>query len=268
MRMKSLFVTMFGLAVAGGSVMVARDFLGDTSSAALAVEEPQTATVLVARSDVEFGLPLEAHMIGTQQWPRDAVPAGAFTSLDQVVPGAGVEPRRAKARLYAGEVLLHSKVSDFGEKVTIVQRLGENTRAMAIRVNAETAVGGFVTPGDFVDIVLTQGGGETLRAVTILQNIRVIGVDQTSEEAKDRPEIARTITVEVSPEQGQKLALAQQAGTLSLTLRTLDRVVDAPLDMVELRDLLQEKSPVEDTQPKKPQIMIRRGVDVEAVDIN
>jgi pilus assembly protein CpaB len=192
MRMKSLFVTMFGLAVAGGSVMVARDFLGDTSSAALAVEEPQTATVLVARSDVEFGLPLEAHMIGTQQWPRDAVPAGAFTSLDQVVPGAGVEPRRAKARLYAGEVLLHSKVSDFGEKVTIVQRLGENTRAMAIRVNAETAVGGFVTPGDFVDIVLTQGGGETLRAVTILQNIRVIGVDQTSEEAKDRPSPSRS----------------------------------------------------------------------------
>jgi pilus assembly protein CpaB len=268
MRVRSLFVTLLGLAVAGGSVVVARDYLGDTSSAALAVEEPQTTAVLVVRSDIDFGLPLEAQMIGTQEWPRDAVPAGAFTSLDQVIPTAGQEPRRAKTRLFAGEILLRSKISDFGEKVTIVQRLGENTRAMAIRVNAETAVGGFVTPGDFVDIVMTQGGGDELRALTILQNIRVIGVDQTSEEATDQPEVARTITVEVTPEQGQKLALAQKAGTLSLTLRTLDGVVDAPLDMVELRDLMQEKSPVEDTEPKKPQITIRRGTEVEEVDIN
>jgi pilus assembly protein CpaB len=254
--------------MAGTAVFVAREYLGDTSSAALAEVEPVTVTVLVARSDVDFGLPLEAQMIGTQEWPREAVPAGAFTSLEQIIPRQGQEPRRAKTRLFAGEVLLRSKISDFGEKVTIVQRLGENTRAMAIRVSAETAVGGFVTPGDYVDIVMTQGSGDTLRALTILQNIRVVGVDQTSEEATDTPEVARTITVEVTPEQGQKLALAQQAGTLSLSLRTLDNVVDAPLDMVELRDLMQEKSPVEDTEPKKPQIVIRRGTEVEEVDIN
>jgi len=268
MRIRSLLSTVLGIAIAGGSVYFAREFLGDTSNAALALEEPQTSLVLVARSDIEFGVPLEAHMIGAQEWPRDSVPSGAFTSLEQVVAGQGAEPRRAKTRLYAGEVLLRSKVSAFGEKVTIVQKLGENTRAMAIKVNAETAVGGFVTPGDFVDIVLTQGNNETLRAVTILQNVRVIGVDQKSEDSMDNPNVARTITVEVTPEQGQKLALAQQAGTLNLTLRTLDGVVDAPLDMVELRDLLQEKSPVEDDTPKKPQIVVRRGVEVQAVDIN
>lgn len=268
MRARSIFVTLIGVAVAGGSVFAAREYLGDASNAAVALEEPQMVTVMVARSDIEFGVPIEAHMIGTHEWPSSAIPAGAFTDLDQLVARDGQEPRRARTRLFAGEVLLRSKISNFGEKVTIVQKLGENTRAMAIKVNAETAVGGFVTPGDFVDIVLTQGSGKDLRAVTILQNVRVIGVDQQSEESLDNPNVARTITVEVKPEQGQKLALAQKAGTLSLTLRTLDSVVDEPLDMVELRDLLQEKSPVEDDQPKKPQIMVRRGIEVEAVDIN
>ncbi len=268
MRTKPIFIALVGVAIASGSVFAAREYLGDMTNAANAVEEPQMATVLIARADIEFGVPIETHMLSSQEWPRDAVPPGAFTSLDQVIAGSGQEPRRARTRLYAGELLLKSKVSEFGEKVTIVQKLGENTRAMAIRVNAETAVGGFVTPGDFVDIVLTQGRSDTIRAVTILQNIRVIGVDQKAEESLDNPNVARTITVEVSPDQGQKLALAQQAGTLSLTLRTLDSVVDEPLDMVELRDLLQEKSPVEDDQPKKPQIVVRRGVETEAVDIN
>lgn len=267
MRLGSFFITIFGIAVAGGSVFLAKDYLNDTTGAANAMVDAEMVSVLVAHSNIAFGVPIEAQMIGTQEWPRAAVPAGAFTSLDQVIGGQNREPRRAKGNLFAGEVLLASKVSDFGEKVTIVQKLGANTRAMAIRVNAESGVGGFVTPGDFIDIVMTQTGNGTMSAVTILQNIRVIGVDQQAEETANQPDIARTITVEVTPEQGQKLALAQRAGQLSLTLRTLDGVIDAPLDMVEMRDLLQEKSPVE-SQPKKPQIVVRRGTSVESVDVN
>jgi pilus assembly protein CpaB len=180
---------------------------------------------------------------------------------------AGTEPRRAKARLYAGEVLLAPKISGYGEKVTIVQKLGENTRAMAIQVDAVTAVGGFVTPGDYVDILLTSTGQNGLQAVTILQNVRVIGVDQQSEEDLNQPVVVRTITVEVTPEDGQKLALAQRAGTLSLTLRTLDKVVDKPIDRIDLRDLMQEKSPVEAAE-KKPTVTVRRGTETEEVEVN
>ena len=125
-------------------------------------------------------------------------------------------------------------VSGFGEKVTIVQALAPGHRAMSIKVNAETGVGGFVTPGDRVDILLTQGRNETLKTVTILQNARVIGVDQTADTRADSPEIARTVTVEVSPEEGQRLALAQSAGTLSLTLCTLEATNDAPLESIGL----------------------------------
>ncbi len=167
---------------------------------------------------------------------------------------------------YRGNGRAEKPVTNFGEKVTLVQKLGENTRAMAIEVDAVTAVGGFVTPGDWVDIVLTQGARMDLRAVTILQNIRVIGVDQQSEELSDQPEIARTITVEVTPQQGQRLALAQKAGTLSLTLRTLDGVEDEPMEMVRLRDLLQEEGPTEEVETQ-PTVRLNRGTESEVVII-
>lgn len=267
MRIRSLMTTIFGVAIAGGSVFLAKDYLQDSGGSAIAAADSGMVEVAVAQKAIEFGQPIEQHLIRLQQWPRNALPRGSFTTLEGLLPGEGINPRRAKDRIFEGEVILAAKLSTFGEKVTIVQKLGVNTRAVAIKVDAVTAVGGFLTPGDFVDIVLTQGRDRELRAVTILQNIRVIGVDQQSEELKDQPEVARTITVEVTPDEGQRLALAQKAGTLSLTLRTLDGVSDKPLDMVELRDLMKEKSPVEEAE-KAPTIKIRRANTVELVEVN
>ena len=267
MSFKSLFVTIFGVAVAGGSVFLAKENLLDTSGAAIAAPKYDLVEVIVAGANIEFGQLIERHMLSVQEWPREAVPAGAYIDFAKILPAEGVKPRRAKGRLYEGEIMLGQKLSEFGEKVTIVQKLGVNTRAMSIKVDAETAVGGFVTPGDFIDIVLTHGRADRLRAVTILQAIRVIGVDQQSEDTKDQPEIARTITAEVTPDQGQRLALAQKAGTLSLTLRTLDGVIDEPLQMVDLHDLLQEKSPVEEGTAS-PTVKIRRGNTLEVIELN
>ena len=267
MRIGSIITTFAGLAIAGGSVFIAREQLLQGDGSAVASAAPEYTEIVVANQNIQFCQEIEPHLVRLQRWPSDALPAGAIIDMTQVLPEEGDGSRRAKANMVSGEVVLVSKLSGFGEKVPITQKLGENTRAMAIKVDAVTAVGGFVTPGDFVDIVLTQGRASDIRAVTILQNIRVIGVDQQSEEQVDSPEIARTITVEVTPLDGQKLALAQKAGTLSLTLRTLDGVVDEPLDMVDLRDLLREKSPVEEAA-KAPTIKVRRAGAVEVVDIN
>lgn len=267
MRTRSIFVAMLGIIVAGGSVFAARELLSVNSASALNDESPELVDVIVAGRDIPFGKVIEAHMLTTIAWPRQAVPAGVFTDYTLLVPENGQEARRTKRALSQGELLLVSKVSDFGEKVTIVQTLGKNTRAMAIKVDAETAVGGFVTPGDTVDVVMTQGKDSNMRAVTIMQNIRVIGVDQDSDEQSDTPEIARTVTVEVTPDQGQKLALAQKAGSLSLTLRTLDAAIDEPMDSIRLSDLLREKSPVPEEE-KSATITVRRGTVVQVVEIN
>lgn len=267
MRTRSIFVAFLGLAVAGGSVFAAREFLNVVPASALNDNSEKLVNVIVAGKDIPFGKTIEAHMLTTIAWPRAAVPAGVFTDYSLLIPDNGQEPRRAKRALSQGELLLKSKVSRFGEKVTIVQTLGANTRAMAIKVDAESAVGGFVTPGDTVDVVMTQGKNGNMRAVTIMQNIRVIGVDQDSDEQSDTPEVARTVTVEVTPDQGQKLALAQKAGELSLSLRTLDAAVDEPLDSVRLSDLMREKSPVPDDTANAT-ITVRRGVKAEIVEIS
>ena len=268
MRTRSIFVALLGLAVAGGSVFAAREFLNVTPVAALNNEAPELVSVIVAGKDIPFGKEIEAHMLTTISWPRSAVPSGVFTDYSRLIPQDGQEARRAKRALSQGELLLMSKVSKFGEKVTIVQTLGVNTRAMAIKVDATTAVGGFVTPGDRVDIVMTQGKSTNMRAVTIMQNIRIIGVDQISDEQSNTPEVARTITVEITPAQGQKLALAQKAGSLSLSLRTLDAAIDEPLDSVRLSDLMREKSPVVEDKTTSTRIKVRRGTDIKIVEIS
>lgn len=244
MRVSSILIVVMGFGVAGGSVYAARDYL-ETQARATAEGQVATVAVLVAARDIPLGQPIEPHMVTTQNWPADAVPLGVFTDPAGLLPGDDQEPRRAMRAIAQGELMTAARVSDWGEKVTIAQTLGENTRAMAINVDAQTAVGGFVTPGDSVDIVMTQGGGEGLRAVTILQNIRVIGVDQDSREDSDAPVVARTVTVEVTPEQGQRLALAQQAGRLSLSLRDPNAAEDMDLPAISLNDLLMIEPPPE-----------------------
>lgn len=268
MDFRSIFVALIGVAVAGLSAYGAREYMNAQSAAAAAVDPAsELVTIIVASQDIGFGQPIQPQLLRYEYWPRKALPPGAFTEIAKLIAPNGGQPRRTKYALAAGDLILASKVSEFGEKVTLVQNLGPNSRAMAIKVDAETAVGGFVTPGDSVDILLTQGNSDTLRSVTILQNIKVLGVDQDSNQQSDEPGVARTVTVEVSPEEGQKLALAQKAGSLSLTLRTLDSVIDQPLDFTSLQDLMQDKSPVPVTS-KKETVTIRRANVVETVEIN
>ncbi|MCV2882968.1 Flp pilus assembly protein CpaB [Actibacterium sp. XHP0104] len=277
MRIKSFIITLVGVGMAAGSVFLAKDYIGKQEGAAVASASQEMVDIVVAREDIDFGQPIGLHSLTTQAWPANAVPNGAYTSVNALVSTDPDQSRRALTRLYQGEVVLSSKLSRPGERVTIVQKLGENTRAMAIKVDATTAVGGFVTPGDFVDIVLTEGGSSQLRAGTILQNIRVIGVDQQSEENSDQPVVARTVTVEVTADQGQRLALAQRAGTLSLTLRTLNSVENEELELIQLDDLFHNSGPKEVVEvngnaepapapaPVRRSVTVRRGVTEETV---
>lgn len=268
MGIRSVFVALLGISIAGGSAYMAREYIAAQSVAKAAVDPGNDLVeVIAAAQDIGFGKPIERQALRFVPWPRRAVPKGAFTSADQLLPATGQQPRRAKYALAAGQLVLASQVSGFGEKVTLVQTLGPNRRAMAIKVDAVTAVGGFVTPGDRVDVLLTQGRSDDLRTVTILQDVRVLGVDQDANEQTDTANIAKTVTVEVTPEESQKLALAQKAGSLSLTLRTLDSNIDKPLNSTNLRDLMRDKSPVPETAPKRT-IKVMRGMKADIVEIN
>lgn len=275
MRVSSILLALVGLGVAGGSAQLARELM--TAPQADAASGQSVVTIMTAATEIKRGDLIQPYMLKAQSWPAEAVPAGSFTDPAMLLPAEeGGEPRRALRSLVAGEVVLESKISGFGEKVTIAQSLSPNARAMAIKVDAVTAVGGFVTPGDYVDVLLTRGDAETLMTDTILRNIRVVAVDQSDDEQSEKPDVAATVTVEVTAEQGQVIALAQRAGTLSLALRTPDSTDAAPIERLRLSDLVPEPA-IEVAAPTAPvmvaeppprrTVLVRRGTETQEVTL-
>ena len=276
MRASSIILALFGLAVAGGSAQLARELM--TAPQADAASAAALVTVMTAAAEIRRGDIIQPFMLKPQSWPAAAVPPGSFTDTTPLLPAEGGEPRRALRSLVAGEVILEGKISGFGEKVTIAQSLSPNSRAMAIKVDAVTAVGGFITPGDYVDVLLTRGNDATLMTDTILRNIRVVAVDQSDDELIDKPDIAATVTVEITAEQGQVIALAQNAGTLSLALHTPDSKDAMPIERLRISDLVPEPvvAPVVEVAeavpapiivPPRRVIIVRRGVETQEVTL-
>jgi len=111
-----------------------------------------------------------------------------------------------------------SKLSGKDGRAALSNKLSKGMRAVTIPVDDVSGVAGFITPGDRVDIVLIRSG-ETMSADVILQNVKVVTVDQGADEASTGAKIANAVTVEVSSENARKLALAKATGKLSLTLR-------------------------------------------------
>jgi pilus assembly protein CpaB len=178
--------------------------------------------VVVAARPIEFGQTLTADSIKLQPWPKGARPEGSFPTLAEVV---GKAPRVALRSIAANEPILNTRVSGPGGRATLSALIDSGNRAVTIRVNDVIGVAGFVLPGDFVDVLLTRPEGEptagkqNMRTDVLLESVRVLAVDQLANEKKDDPVVAKAATIEVAPEQAQKLALAAQVGSLSLALR-------------------------------------------------
>ena len=220
MALKPILFMTAGLLMAGGAVFYANAAMTPPQAQATPQVAAPAQTILIAAAvDIPFGSEIRSTDLVPQTWPADMVPAGAFDDAGVLFGPSGSPPRRATQTIRAGDVLTVDAVSDFGANVTIGSTLAPGFRAVAVRVNAETAVGGFVAPGDRVDIVLTEGRGDSLRTGIILQNIRVLATDQNADATGGAARTARTITVEVSSRDAQVLTLAQQAGLLSLALR-------------------------------------------------
>ena len=272
MQLKSILMTIFGLVLAGGSIFASEAMLNRANNTASATEQPvaTTITLIAAATDIPFGSIIERDNLKPVEWPVGSVPVGAFDDANKLLGPEGTAPRRATQSILAGDVIVEDKVSRFGAGVTLTSAVSDGFRAVAVKVSAETAVGGFVSPGNRVDIVLTQGRGATLRTGTILQDIRVLGIDQNADESKRGAQTARTITVEVTPRGGQILALSQQAGILSLTLRNDSAFADDDdLEQITLDDVwgIAEAIPAPVVAPvEKQTVRVRRGVTEQEVN--
>jgi pilus assembly protein CpaB len=232
MDRKKLVLLLVALVLAAVTGLMAKNMFSGASSpkaAALAPPAPTGPKVLVAQRALPVGTIITPDAIGYQPWPKDMVDNAYFvegqSDLDKMLGTVVRHP------ITAGEPVTRGALVAPGDRGFLAAALGPGMRAITVPVSAKTGVGGFVFPGDHVDMMLTQSvsgeGGPSLKvAETILRNVRVLATDQSTEstqnaEGKTKVRAFRTVTLEVTPRIAEKVAVAQTIGTLSLSLRSI-----------------------------------------------
>ncbi|MER9992759.1 Flp pilus assembly protein CpaB [Mesorhizobium sp. M0098] len=203
----------------------------------------QGSTVVVAAMPLKFGDALSAEKLREVAWPAGAIPAGAFKSTKDLLAGDGT--KQALQAIGVNEPILATKITGPGQRATLSAVLGEGMKAVSIRVNDVLGVAGFVFPGDRVDILLTRtargdDGTDKSFVDVLLQSMKVLAIDQVADESKDSPTVVKSVTLEASTRDAQKLTLAAGAGQLSLALRQAAASKGETTERVTLSDLTGE----------------------------
>jgi pilus assembly protein CpaB len=204
---------------------------------AMDVQKPAvpTRTVVVASAALRFGNALSAGSLREVAWPEGGVPAGTFASINELLsPGK----RIVLASIEPSEPILASKITGPGQKATLSAIIRDGMKAVTIRVNDVDGVAGFVLPGDHVDVLVTrQPEKNNSNTDVVLQNVRVLAIDQLADDATDKPMVAKAVTLEVDTIAAQRLSLAGSVGALSLALRKAGELIAESTRRVSLIDL-------------------------------
>jgi len=184
--------------------------------------------VLVAAKDILQGGKITEEDFTWAEWPKNAVPQGALTKKDGEFAADSVLGSIARAAIYSGEPIRNERLiqTDKGYMATI---LPKGKRAIAVRVEQETSAGGFILPGDKVDLILTrQIDGVGVTSETILENIRVLAIDSTTAGEQEEKNLSpkRTATLELTLFQSEIVVQAQQVGSIALALRSAEDSAD------------------------------------------
>ena len=240
--MRASTIVMIGFAVVFGllAVFIAQVWLNNQASMQAqnyeANKKPQsTRTIVVAKEPLRFGTELSAAMLQEVPWPAESLPSGAFTAIKDILAGGR---RVVLSAIEANEPVLALKITGAGQRATLSALVKPGMKAVTIRVNDVEGVGGFVLPGDHVDVVLTrqlEKGSATTDVV--LQNTRVLAVDQSADERASKAAVAKSVTLEVDTVEAQKVWLASSVGSLSLLLRKAGETAEVKTRKITLKDL-------------------------------
>ena len=239
MRASTIVMTGFAIVFGVLAVFIARVWLNNQANQrAHNTEQTQPVamqTIVVAKQPLRFGTELSAAMLQEVPWPSQSVPAGAFAKIGDVLKAGR---RVVLTAIEPNEPVLALKITGAGERATLSALVHEGMKAVTIRVNDVDGVGGFVLPGDRVDVVMTRQleKGSAVSEV-VLQNTRVLAIDQNADERAGKASVAKSVTLEVSTVQAQKVWLASSVGTLSLLLRKAGETTEAKTRKVTLKDL-------------------------------
>ena len=215
--------------------------------------------VVVAAVDIELGSRLNPQLLKSIDWPSGSLPSGAISD-PQVL-----QDRVVKTSILRGEPLLEAKLAPVGSTGGLSAVIPEGKRAITVRVNDVVGVAGFALPGNYVDIVVNtqiegQGAGDRQISKIVLKHILVLAVAQEASRDETKPKVVNAVTLEVTPDQAERLDLARSVGTLSLVLRNQVDKEGADTAGVMKRQLLAGDflTPIEAAQPTKPRPVAHR----------
>jgi pilus assembly protein CpaB len=211
---------------------------------------PTTGSVLTAALDIPLGTKIEARHATPIQMLAGSVPDNAFRDLK------AVEGKVALTEILKGEMLIAPRFADQGSGSALAAVVGENMRAVSVRVNDVVGVAGFLLPGNRVDVVAAYRDRQDVLSETVVQNVKVLAIDQSASSDKNEPVVVRAVTLEVTPADAEKLVLAEQRGEIQLALRN-------PLDeKVTQKPTAPVAAVVRKAPPAAPGVSVIRGTEI------
>src|SRR5262249_41261268 len=223
--------------------------------------------MVVAAKPLRYGAELSAQLLREVPWPDMPLPEGAFARINDVLKDG---KRIVLTAIEPNEAVLAVKITGAGQRATLSSLVGPGMKAVTIRVNDVDGVGGFVLPGDRVDVALTrqykeEDGSSAGATQVVLQDVRVLAVDQLADERISNPPVAKSVTLEVDTLGAEKLGLAGSVGSLSLLLRKAGETNTQKPLRVTLKDLFNEVLP--DRNRGSTTITVRRGTNKEGYSV-
>ena len=241
-------------------IMISLSVVAGVAAVALAARwvgqqaNDNSARVVVAAQDLDLGAPMNAPMLQVIAWPAGAVPVGSFADV------AKLEGRVVRSPVFKGEPILEPKLAPVGTKGGLPSMIEGGKRAISVKVNEVVGVAGFALPGSFVDVMVnTTDNKDKAVSRIVLNRILVLAVAQEANRDETKPKVVNAVTLEVAPEEAEKIDLARSIGTLSLVLRNPIDKVSVETTGVRRDDLLAKESvvpatPVQIVQRLQPKV--------------
>ncbi len=212
MGLRTLTLIALSLLLGLGAVWMANNWLSARLDAGTT---DNTQNVVVATTEIPFGQMVEAQHVTLVRMPKGTVPDDSFTTTEEVIG------KIATFGMLRGDVLRGARLAEHLGGSTLASLIATDKRAVSVRVDDVVGVGGFLLPGNRVDVLATKrkGSGDEAEAKTILEDLRVLAVDQTASTDKTQPVVVRAVTLEMTSEEAEELVKAMTEGRLQLALR-------------------------------------------------
>ncbi len=211
-NIKALILLVLAVVIGGGAAVFAQRWLAQQQGTSI-VEGTDTVNVIVAAREIPYGQPIEEMHLRAVSWPADAIPEDSFSTKEELLG------KLVTQKTLPGEPLLGARVVVKLEGSRLSALIAPNKRAITVRVNDVAGVAGFLLPGNRVDIIATRLVDRRAKTSTLLQNIKVLAIDQKASPDKDDPVVVRAVTLEADLEEASKLVGATEEGTIQLILR-------------------------------------------------